>query len=88
MTITVELPADLNEHANPAREALEAFVIECYRNETLYPRACRELLGMGRFEFEGLLKERGVMEGAYSVEDLRSDFVTMDCLRAEGVLGK
>jgi predicted HTH domain antitoxin len=86
MTITVELPDDLETRPNPGREALEAFVIECYRTEKLFPRECRELLGMERIQFEGFLKQRGVMEGAYDIEQLQQDIETVDRLRSLGLL--
>jgi hypothetical protein len=35
MKITVELPDNVTEHANPGQEALEALVIEGYRSRTL-----------------------------------------------------
>jgi hypothetical protein len=35
MEITLKLPDDLAQHADPAREALEALVIEGYRSGAL-----------------------------------------------------
>jgi len=45
MQITVELPDDLAKHANPVREALEAFAIEGYRSGALSAYQTRLLLG-------------------------------------------
>lgn len=86
MTLTVELPNDLSEHGDPVREALKAFAIEAYRTEALTQHQAAKMLQMGRFEFEGLLKQRGIMEGAYDVEDLLADIATSERLRAEGKL--
>lgn len=46
------------------------------------------MLGLYWLDFEGLLKERGIMEGAYDVEAFLSDIRTMDELRAAGMLGE
>lgn len=74
MQITVELPDDLAQHANPAREALEAFAIKGYRSGALSGYQTRVLLGFEtRDEFNGFLKQHEVWEHAYSVEDLEKD---------------
>ena len=86
MTITVELPDDLLKHADPARDALVEFAIECYRKEALSLRRAAALLDMYWGDFEGLLKARGVMEGAYDEEDLRLDIEAGDRFRELGLL--
>ncbi len=74
MQVTVELPDDLAQHADPAREALEAFAIAGYRSGALTPYQTRQLLGFEtRHQFDGFLKEHEVWEHAYSVEDLEED---------------
>ncbi len=74
MQITVQLPDDLAQHANPAREALEAFAIEGYRSGALSAYQTRILLGFEtRYELDGFLKQHEVWENAYSVEDLEKD---------------
>lgn len=74
MQITVQLPDDLAQRPNPAREALEAFAIEGYRSGALSAYQTRILLGFEtRYELDGFLKEHGVWERAYSVEDLEKD---------------
>lgn len=74
MQITVQLPDDLAQHADPAREALEAFALEGYRTGTLTPYQTRTLLGFHtRYQLDGFLKAHGVFENAYTVEDLRDD---------------
>jgi len=74
MQITVQLPDDLAQRPDPAREALEAFAIEGYRSGALSSYQTRMLLGFEtRYELDGFLKEHGVWERAYSVEDLEKD---------------
>ncbi|ADW68972.1 UPF0175 family protein [Granulicella tundricola] len=88
MTITVELPDDLASYADSGRKALEALAIEGYRTGKLTQRQAAAMLGLYWLDFEGLLKERGIMEGAYDVEAFLSDIRTMDELRAAGMLGE
>ena len=74
MQITVQLPDDLAQHPNPAREALEAFAIEGYRSGALSANQTRLLLGFEtRSELDGFLKQHAVWDRAYSVEDLEKD---------------
>jgi hypothetical protein len=74
MQITVQLPDDLAQHPNAAREALEAFAIEGYRSGALSPFQTRTLLGFGtRYELDGFLKRHEVWEHAYGIEDFESD---------------
>lgn len=74
MQITVQLPDDLSQHADPAREALEAFALEGYRTGTLTPYQTRTLLGFHtRYQLDGFLKAHGAFENAYTVEDLEDD---------------
>jgi predicted HTH domain antitoxin len=73
MEITVKLPDDLAQHENPGREALEALAIEGYRSGAFSHHEAAQLLGMGRIQFDGFLKDRGVTEHAYDVEDFEQD---------------
>ena len=74
MQITVQLPDDLAQHPNPAREALEALAIEGYRSGALSAYQIRLLLGFEtRYELDGFLKEREVWDHAYSIGDLKKD---------------
>lgn len=88
MQITIDLPDDLASHPNPAREALEAFVIEGYRSEALSHHQAAQLLGLGRFDFDGFLKNRKIYDHAYDVEDLERDRQTFLRLKAKGFIGK
>jgi len=79
--ITVQLPDDLTQHRDPAREALEALAIAGYCSGNLTAFQASRLLGLGsRFDFEGLLKARNVYDQAYSVEDLMGDLETLQKL--------
>lgn len=86
MQITVQLPDDFAQHANPGREALESLAIEGYRTGTLSHYQASQILGIGRLEFDGFLKERNVTEHAYDVEDFEADCETLRRLEAEGLL--
>jgi predicted HTH domain antitoxin len=83
MRITIELADDIARHANPAREALEAVVIEGYRSGVFSSYQARTLLGLTRVEFDGFLKDCGVWEHAYSHEDLERDRETLALLDNE-----
>ena len=74
MQITVQLPDDLAQHANPAREALEAFAIEGYRSGALSTYQTRLLLGFEtRYELDVFFSQHQVWDHAYSIDDLAQD---------------
>jgi predicted HTH domain antitoxin len=76
--ITVELPNDLTQRPDPAREAVEALAIAGYRSGKLTAFQASRLLGFkSRFEFEGFLKAHNIYEHAYSEEDLAEDTETL-----------
>ena len=78
MEITVELPNDLTQRPDPAREALEALAIAGYRTGKLSAHQASSLLGFtSRFQFEGFLKARNIFDHAYSAEDLADDVKTL-----------
>jgi predicted HTH domain antitoxin len=81
--INVQLPDDLGQHADPAREALEAFAIEGYRSGVFTRPQAAGLLGLSRFEFNDLLFSRNVYEHAYGMDDLRADLADLKELRKE-----
>jgi predicted HTH domain antitoxin len=85
MEITVQLPNDLAQHPDPAREAVEALAIAGYRSGKLTAFQAARLLGFtSRFEFEGFLKERNIFDHAYSADDLEADFQTLSKLSQNG----
>jgi predicted HTH domain antitoxin len=86
MEITVRLPDDIAQRSDPGREALEALVIQGYRSGALTHSRSSQLLGMSRFEFDGFLKDRGIFEHAYDLEDLDRDLATLQRLEDKGLL--
>jgi predicted HTH domain antitoxin len=86
MQITVDLPADFAQHADPAREALEALAIEGYKTEALTHFQASQLLGLTRFEFDDFLIARNIFDHAYGIEDLDRDLADLDALRKKGLL--
>ncbi len=81
MQITVELPDDIDQRPDPAREALEALAIEGYRSGALTSYQTRRLLGFEtRYELDGFLKDHNVWEHAYSTEDFQRDCETLQRL--------
>lgn len=83
--ITIRLPDDLTQHANPAREAVEALAIEGYRSGALSAYETRLLLGFAtRWQLDGFLKQHNVREHAYSVEDLENDMARLRGRDIEG----
>lgn len=92
MTITLEIPDGLASQLagdtpqQLSRQALEALVLEAYRENRLGGLEAAEVLGFSRLEWNHFLKEKRVLENAYSVEDLERDVATIQRLRAEGVL--
>ena len=92
MIITLEIPEALASQLGGgtpqqlSRQALEALVLEAYREDRLRGPQAGEVLGFSRLEWNHFLKEKQVLENAYSVEDLERDVATIQRLRAEGVL--
>ncbi len=82
MQITVELPNDLAQHPDPARETLEAVAIAGYRSGSLTAYQAGRLLGFSsRFEFETFLKKRGISDHAYGTQELAEDLDSLNKLR-------
>ncbi len=78
MQITVELPNDVTQHPDPAREVLEAVALAGYRSGKLTHYQASRLLGLNsRFEFDAFLKTRGIYDHAYGPEDLAEDWNTL-----------
>jgi predicted HTH domain antitoxin len=76
--ITVDLPNDLAQRPDPAREALEALAIAGYRAGKLSAYQASSLLGFtSRFQLETFLKAHNILDHAYDVEDLADDVSTL-----------
>jgi hypothetical protein len=74
ITVKLELPDDLAKVLGApgrdlSRTALEALAVEEYRAGRLTDQQFRHLLGISRFEADGVLKAHGVWLD-YSLEDL------------------
>jgi predicted HTH domain antitoxin len=74
MQITVNLLNNFEQHPDLARETLEAVAVAGYRSGKLTAFQARRILGFtSRFEFEAFLKDRGILDQAYSKDDLNED---------------
>ena len=67
---------------------MEAVAIEGYRSGALTHSEAGSLLGLTRFEFDGLLKRHEVYDHAYDAEDLEQDLETLKELEAKGLPGQ
>ena len=72
MKITVELPDDVAQHANPGREALEALAIEGFRSRRFTRFEVGQLLGLSRIQTEDFLA-RYLDLYDYSTEELEAE---------------
>jgi predicted HTH domain antitoxin len=75
--ITVELPDDIARQMipagrDPARTALEDMAVEAYRAHRLTEHQLATLLGLGRYELDGFLKQREVWL-EYTADDLQRE---------------
>ena len=65
MAISIELPAGVEAHLRAEMSDVDAvakvgFAIEAYRSGRLSLGQFAELLGVGQYEADGILKERGI----------------------------
>lgn len=79
MTLTVELPAALEEHLrnqlpNLPTQAIEAMLVEFYRQDQLSRYQLGQALQLTRFETDALLKRHNVTEDLPTAEELAGDF--------------
>ena len=91
MTITLEIPEELAAQLGGSpqqlsRSALQALVLEAFRESRIGAAQAAKILGFSRLQWNHFLKEKQVLENAYSVEDLERDVATIRRLRSEGVL--
>ena len=78
MQLTVEIPGDLLQHADPARETVEAVAIAGFRSGVLTPRQTRELLGFEtRFQLNDFLAQHQVTDHAYGVDEYERDLARL-----------
>jgi hypothetical protein len=63
---------------DPAREPVEGLATAGYRSGKLTAFQASRPLGFGfRFDFEGFLKQRSILDRTYSAEDLEADVETL-----------
>jgi predicted HTH domain antitoxin len=77
MQIIVELPDELARQMipaglDPARIALEYIAVEAFRARRLTEHQLAALLGMGRYELDGFLKQREVWH-TYAPDELQQE---------------
>ena len=90
MTVTIELPADIEQALREQwqdlpRAVLEAVAIEGYRKAILSHRQVGELLGLDWWDVEKFLSEQRVER--YSAEALEQDLDTLKKLDQTRVSG-
>lgn len=87
MQIIVDLPDDLIQRPNPAREALEALAISGYHFRVLSSYQARVLLGFSTHsELQRFLEERGIWDRGYDVDDHEEEIKAFDELERDGLI--
>ncbi len=76
MTITFEIPRDIEQQLCPSGsdlsgKAREAFLVELFREREISHRQLAQALGLERYETDGLLKKYGVGLDS-NVEEIRA----------------
>ena len=82
MSVTVELPKDIEdrlrrENPNLDSDAKEAYAVELFRRGTLNHFQLSRVLGVDRFETDAVLKRHGVEEHSFSRADIEADRATL-----------
>ena len=85
MAVTIELPQEIeqllkSEWPDLPRRALEAVVLEGYRDGVISRGKVAEILGMTFSESEAFLKNHGALL-RYNEEDLKKDLETLGRMR-------
>ncbi len=83
LTVTFDLPADLEEKLRRETENLdadvkEAYALELFRRGKLSHYELSRVLGLDRLETGAWLKEHKVFEGSLTMTDLEADRQTLD----------
>jgi hypothetical protein len=78
VTVTVDLPPDVEERLRAQRPDLaaavrEAFALDLYRRGVLDRHGLSQALGLDRFETFALLKRHQIFEGTLTHEDVDAD---------------
>jgi hypothetical protein len=85
MEITVRPPDVRAQRSEPGPKALEP-LFEDYRPEALTGYQTSRLLGLSRLELDAFLKNRGLLNHAYALDDLEQDLETFGKLEDQGLL--
>jgi predicted HTH domain antitoxin len=85
LNVTVDLPAEVEKRLreeSPSLEAdvREAYVLELFRQGKISHAELSGLLGLDRFETDAYLKRRNVFSGSLTMDDLKADRATLECL--------
>jgi predicted HTH domain antitoxin len=78
MSVTIHLPADVEERLRATStdldaEAKEAMLVELYRQDKLTRSELSQALGLTRFETDGVLKKHRVTEDLPTAEEIERD---------------
>ena len=85
LTITLELPADVEqkvraETSNLDADVKEAYALELFRRGKISHYELSQILGLDRFETDAYLKRHKVFEGSLTAEDLEEQYQTLERL--------
>ncbi len=85
LTVTLDLPADVEqklraETPNLDADVKEAYALELFRRGKLSHYELSQVLGLDRFETDAYLKRHNVYEGSLTMEDLEADRLTLERL--------
>lgn len=91
LTITLNLPADIEqkllaENPNLDADVNEAYALELFRRGKLSHYELSKVLGLDRFETDAYLKRHNVFEGSLTMEDLEEQRQTLE--RVLGPVGR
>jgi predicted HTH domain antitoxin len=79
MSVTIQIPADIeqrlrSETPNLEADARESLLVELYRQNRLSRQELAQALGLNRFETDGVLKRHRVDHDLPTVDELATDF--------------
>jgi hypothetical protein len=83
LTVTLQLPPDLEEKLraqtpNLDAEVTEAYALELFRRGKLTHYELSQALGLDRFETDAYLKQHNVFDGSLTMEDLEEQRKTLE----------
>ncbi len=86
MSVTIELPADVEDRLRAASpnldlEAKEALLVELYRQEKVTRYELSSALGLDRFETDAVLKRHRVTEDLPSAEEVEEGLKRLRSMR-------